>query len=129
MKELRQKQRMKELLYSWPVLVLAAVLVFFLIRGATVVMVKERESASLVANLESETKKLEAREAELRDGIAKLTTQEGIMEAIREKFSVARTGEYLAIIVDERVKATSSPDEKKPWYRKILDAIMFPYDK
>ena len=129
MRELRQKQRMKELLYSWPMLVLAAVFVFFLVRGAAGVIIKDRESAGLVANLESKTKELEAREAELRNSIAKLTTQEGIMEAIREKFSVARTGEYLAIIVDERTKATSSPDEKKSWYRRILDAIMSPYDK
>jgi len=41
MKELRRKQRMKELLYSWPALILMVVLVFFLIKGSAEVMVKE----------------------------------------------------------------------------------------
>ena len=128
MKELRRKQRMKELLYSWPALILMVVLVFFLIKGSAEVMVKERESAKRVENLEKETEALSAREAELRDGIARLQTEEGIVEEIREKFSVAREGEYVAIIVDEKANASSTESTEGSWYKKILGAIMSLYE-
>lgn len=119
---------MKELLYSWPALILMVVLVFFLIKGSAEVMVKERESAKRVENLEKETEALSAREAELRDGIARLQTEEGIVEEIREKFSVAREGEYVAIIVDEKANASSTESTEGSWYKKIMGAIMSLYE-
>ncbi|OHA91923.1 MAG: hypothetical protein A3J09_00225 [Candidatus Zambryskibacteria bacterium RIFCSPLOWO2_02_FULL_51_21] len=129
MKELRQRQRVKELLYSWPALVLAAILAFFLVKGAAGLMFKERESARLLANLESEAKESEAREVKLREGIARLQTETGIVEAIREKFSVTREGEHLAIIVDERAGTSTSAGENGSWYKRFLDAIMSFYEK
>jgi cell division protein FtsB len=110
MKELQRKQRMRRILYSWPSLVLAAVITFFLVKGATGVMLKERKSAERVRNLESQAKELESRQGELESSIARLQTEDGILEEIREKFSVSREGEYVAIIVDEK-KATTTVEQ------------------
>ena len=128
MRELRQKQRIKQLLYSWPALALMVVLAFFLIKGAAEVMLKERESAARVGNLENEAMELEAREAELLAGIARLQTEEGIVEEIREKFSVTREGERVAVIVDERARATSTSGSGGSWYKNFWDAIMSLYE-
>lgn len=114
---------MKSLLYSWPSIFLVLVITFFLAKGASGVMVKERQSAGRVETLESEAAKLEGREAELKNSIERLSTDEGIMEEIRQKFSVTKEGEYVAIIVDERARATST-DELKTWYQKLWSAII-----
>ena len=123
MRELQRKQRMKQVLYSWPVLVLVAVLTFFLAKGAAGVMVKERESADMVGKLEAEKREIESREAELREGIARLQTEEGIIEEIRAKFGVTREGEYMAVIVDEKAGGNTEKTDVS-WYERIWDAII-----
>lgn len=124
MKELRQKQRMKQVLYSWFSLILLTVLTFFIAKGSVELMSKERESAKRLTALEFETEELEVRETELHNNIAKLGTEEGIIEEIRGKFGVTREGEYVAIIVDERSEsASSSVVVDHPWYKKLWDAI------
>ncbi len=110
-------------MYSWPILSILALVVFFLVKGAMGVMLKERESAGRLQTLESEAEQLEAREIELRSGIAKLQTQEGIMEEIKEKFSVTREGEYVAIIVDESLKATTTEKTGKSKFKGLWGGI------
>ncbi|MCR4279328.1 MAG: septum formation initiator family protein [Candidatus Zambryskibacteria bacterium] len=124
MKELQRRQRVKRILYSYPSLIVMAVICFFLVRGAVGVMLKERASANKVEELEAQSEALESREAELNSEIARLETPEGIVEEIRDKFSVTREGEYVAIIVDDRPKATttekSASERFKEWWEKLM---------
>lgn len=108
MREFRQKQRFRSFLYSVPSLVLLVILTFLLARGAAAIMDKKNESAARLEELESENALLRDRQASLKAGIARLRTEEGIIEAIRSKFNAARFGEHLAVIVEERPKATST---------------------
>jgi cell division protein FtsB len=114
---------MKQLVYSWPTILLVAVITFFFAKGAVGVMLKERESAERVAKLEAQASAMEAREALLKEGIARLQTDEGVREEIKEKFSVTEEGEYVAIIVDERLPEPSEA-EALPWYKKLWNAII-----
>ena len=124
MDELQRKQQFKRLLYSFPSLCLLAILTFFLAKGALGVVGKERESAQRISMLEAKALALNGRKTELEDGIEKLQTEEGITEEIKNKFSVERPGEYVAIIVDERQKASSTVvvDDKNTlnnWWKKV----------
>lgn len=65
-------------------------------------MVKERESAKTLRELEERSEILSERERVLEAKIARIQTLDGLYEAIKDKFSVAREGEHVAIIVDER---------------------------
>lgn len=123
MKELQRKQRMKQLVYSWPALVLAAIVTFFIIKGAVGIMIIERGSANRVTNLEKEAEALALRESELKSEIAKLRTDDGIVEEIKEKFSVTRDGEHVAIIVNERNGATTT-ENSIIWYKKLWNAMI-----
>ncbi len=114
---------MKQALYSWPALVLMALLTFFLAKGATGVMIKERESAEMVSKLEAEKREIESREAALLSGIARLQTEEGIIEEIRAKFGVTRDGERVAVIVDERTGKNGEKTDVS-WYERIWNAII-----
>ncbi len=108
MKELRDKQKFKNILYSLPILALVVALALLLARGAGSIMLKERESARTLEALREKNADLRVREEELKGEVARLGTEEGILEEIRSKFNVARPGEHLAIVVNERVVATTS---------------------
>lgn len=83
-------------------------------------MLIERQSAKRVQELETQSQALTLRENELQEGIQHLQTEEGIVDEIRGKFSVAREGEYMAIIVDEKAKATSTEDEGGlKWFKNL----------
>lgn len=125
MEELQRKHRIKQLLYSWPSLILIAIITFFLVKGAVGIMRIERESAGRVRELEADSKALALREEKLTQDINKLRTEAGIIEEIKEKFSVTREGEYVAIIVDERNKATSTDGTGISWIKRLWNAIRY----
>lgn len=108
MKELQQKQKIRRALYSLPSLVIMLFVAGVLIKGAWGVMVMERESAAMVRDLEAQAVALGSREAELEGNIERLRTPAGVEEEIRDKFSVAREGEFVAIIVDEKERASTT---------------------
>ena len=124
MRELERKQRVKQILYSVPALSLLAIITFFMTKGAYGIMRIERESANKVNNLEKETEGLSFRQRGLEESIRKLQTEEGIMEEIKQKFSVTRGGEHVAVLVDER-KIAKENEPKEAWYKRVLDAIIF----
>ena len=115
-------------MYSIPSLLLLAVFAFLLVKGAIGVMGKERESANTLKELEEKAETLEEREYELEGKIARIKTEEGLFEAIKEKFSVIRAGEHVAIIVDERATTSSGKILKPIWYKRMWTAIMSLYE-
>jgi cell division protein FtsB len=117
MKELRDKQRLKKNLYSFPVLIAFALVVFVLWRGAVLIMLKERESAETLETLRATNAALAVREESLEGEVARLGTEQGIIDEIRAKFNVTRPGEHLAIVVSEARQATTSEPSalKRGW--------------
>ncbi|KND48813.1 MAG: hypothetical protein AB200_00025 [Parcubacteria bacterium C7867-005] len=123
MKELQEKQRIKKRLYSTPGLVVLLIVAFFMIRGAYGVIVKERESSKYVEDLEKKIGSLSQRQEDLRDGIGRLETEEGIETEIKEKFSVSKPGERVVVVVDQRKISTSSATSSIPWYKRLLKSL------
>ncbi len=123
MKELQRKQGMRQILYSFPSLILLAALTFFLAKGAFRFVEIERGSAARVRELEGEALALSYRESELTAEIERLKTQEGVVEEVKEKFSATREGEYVAIIVDGKTKATTTKPTRieriKKWWNDL----------
>ncbi len=64
-------------------------------------------------------KTLSGREVELKEGIALLGTNEGVETLIKEKFSVSKEGEGVAVIVDRVNKSTSTPPTESNWFQKL----------
>ncbi len=122
-KELERRQKMKRAVYSWPSLVILALVTCLLVKGAAGILGIERDNAHKVEALETQSEALVAREKSLTEKIDRLQTDEGKIETIKEKFSATRDGEYVAIIVDERKKATTTGEKPKIWYRKMWNAI------
>src|SRR3989344_2658201 len=124
MRELQRKQRNRILLYSFPSLILFIIIAGFLVKGAIRVMMKERESAKQVALLEERYETSVDREQEVKSDIERLKTEEGIKGEIKDRFNVVEEGEYVAVVVDNTRKATSTEDSTVPWYKRIWFAII-----
>jgi cell division protein FtsB len=61
---------------------------------------KDRESANLRGQAQSQLADLAQRQAQLNAEIAKLQTNRGMEEVLREQYALAATGENVIIIVD-----------------------------
>ena len=124
MKELQRKQGIRRIVYSIPSLIILSIIALILTKGALGVMNKERTSSELSKDLEEKAAALVLREQELREGVRRLETEEGIKDEIREKFSVTEEGELVAVIIDDRGASSSTDSSTFPWYKKLWLAIM-----
>ncbi len=124
MKELQRKQRIRRMLYSVPSLIVLLIITFFMARGVVRVVAKARESARQAMILEKKAVSLATREEELNKDIARLQTEDGVKDEIREKFSVTEAGEHVAIVVDDRRVSTSTDTSTWPWYKRLWNAII-----
>lgn len=124
MEDLKRKQKIRRALYSLPSLLALCLVAILLVKGGIGVIRKQLESAESLQGLEEKAAALVLREEELKKDIARLETDEGKREEIRERFSVIQEGEYVAVIVEGKAPTSSESDLSKPWYRRFWSAIM-----
>lgn len=85
---------------------------------------KERESAGLKVKSEAQLRELSERQSKLDSDIAKLNTDRGMEEILREQYALAAKGEQMIIIVNASETpeiATTSPfrqwlHDTFPWF-------------
>lgn len=124
MRELQRKQKIRRATYSFPSLIILFIVTFLLVKGAIGVIGKGIESSKRSKNLEEKAQALAVREQELEAGIARLQTEEGIKDEIKERFSVTQEGEFVAVLVDDRSRASSTDGDALPWYKRFWIAII-----
>ena len=124
MKEFQRKQIIRRIVYSIPSLIILLITAFFLVKGTVRVMDKGWESSERSRDLEKRAAALILREEELKGDIARLQTEEGVRDEIKEKFSVTEEGEYVAVIVDDRKVSSSTDGSTLAWYKRFWNVIM-----
>jgi cell division protein FtsB len=123
MRELQKRQIIKKRIYSLPVLVILIIVVSIALKGTYGVFKKRQESAERIVSLEKKITSLEVRNEDLKDYIERLDTREGIDEEIKEKFSVTKEGEEVAVIVDPRTTGTTTEEADLHWYKRWWNAV------
>lgn len=95
-------------------IVLSVLFLFFLISlyRISILYKKERETQEKKNQAMGQLDSLKSREESLSKDIANLNTTEGVESVIREKYQVAKEGEKMVIIVDEKKKNDETPTEK-----------------
>jgi hypothetical protein len=124
MREFQVKLRRKHLVYSYPSLLLLGLVTILIIKGTVGIMLKERASAQRVDELQAESLRLQEARDKLNEKISKLQTEEGIKDEIKRKFSVTEEGEQVAIIVDNRVKASSTTSFQEGWIKNLWQVFL-----
>lgn len=103
MRELQGRKRARGVLYSWPMVALLAFLIVMLGRGVWGAYQKESYAEMKSAESARELAELRDREGALTAKAARLETDRGKEEEIREKFLVGKEGEgviYIAPLPD-----------------------------
>ena len=117
MLEFQEKRKLRQFMYSKPVLIGLLLVIAVVGKSTWSVYQKARESA---ANLQEAQKQLQVvadRQSALQAQVERLSTKRGIEEEVRSKFQVAKKGEEVAVIVSVTPEASGTPAvEEQPGF-------------
>ena len=124
--DFRERSKLRRVLYAKPTIILLALVVALFLHGAWGAYQKSQEAMAKRAKAEQELAGLLAREKELEENIARLSSEVGIEAEIRERFMVAKEGENVIIITDpdsEKFHTVTIADESPSFFEKMLGAV------
>lgn len=120
MQDFQHRKKVRRKLYSRNAVIVLGLVTLLIVRGAYGVLKKEHQSALALTDAELQLKTAQANQATLASNVALLHTDAGVEQEIREKYSVVKAGESVAIIVDND-EATTTPIIHKTIWQKIGD--------
>jgi len=106
-------------MYHKATLATLCVLVLLFTHSTWVVYQKKRTSEELKNSSLQTVATLLARDTELKSRIDRLETEPGIEEEIRSKFTVAKNGENMVVVVEDAPTATSTTTPGSNFLQKI----------
>jgi cell division protein FtsB len=102
MKDFQQRKKVRRMITSRIVFVVLFVVTALLVRGSYGVFLKERETNRDLVKAKESLALAEARRQELTASIGILKTPQGLEKEIRDRFSVAKSGEEIVLVVDSK---------------------------
>ena len=96
---------------SKPILAVLGILLLVFAWGVISFMSKAAETSKNKKMAESKVAELETEKEKLSSDIARLKTEAGVEENIREKFGLAKEGEGLIVVVDDKNKAVDAEED------------------
>ena len=119
MRNFQQKQRFKNILHSKIILTFFGILVLFFAWGVIGFMGKMKVTRENRKIAENKVAELEREKEKLSSDIAKLKSPDGIEESIREKFGLAKEGEGLIVVVEDK-KKVEAENEESGWFLSFI---------
>ena len=116
MKGFQQKRKLRNILESWPVLIFLGALLLFFIWGVLSFMVKMRTTIENRRIAEHKIEELEKAKEKLSTDIQSLNTEEGKERVFRENFGLAKEGEGLIVVVDDKNAAAAEGANKEGFF-------------
>lgn len=98
-----QEKGSKKFWQSWPVLAILSALLLVFTWNVFVFGGKMQDTRDNRKNAENKLSQLQEQKEKLSNDIAKLNTEDGIEENIREKFGLVKEGEGMIVIVENEV--------------------------
>lgn len=125
MLEFSQRRRLRRMLYSKPVAIALLLLVGFLSYTTYGMYQTSHEAYLRKQTAAAKLADLEERQDFLTGEIARLKTDRGVEAEVRQKFDVAKEGEKVIVIVEEKATSTDDRPQKtgiwatvKNWFKK-----------
>lgn len=110
-KFLQKNKRSK--IYSLPVIFILIITVGFLSKAVWNAYNENAKTKEQATKIRLEFEEVSTRANLLSQGLASLKTQEGVEKEIRKKFSVAKEGEQVVVIIDEESNDTDNVHVEK----------------
>ncbi|MEI6581111.1 MAG: septum formation initiator family protein [bacterium] len=102
MKKFQEKKRWREIVQSKPGLIIIGIIVVAFSWNVFGLMNRMQETAKNKKIEEEKIIELKQRKDQLSGAISSLKTEKGVEENIREKFGLAKDGEEMIIVVDDK---------------------------
>jgi cell division protein FtsB len=99
-----QQKRNKQFWQSWPILIILIILVLIFAWNVFAFWQKMQNTSKNRKIAEEKISQLEQQKERLSNDIAKLNTEKGVEEAIRDKFGLVKEGEGMIVIVEDQNK-------------------------
>jgi cell division protein FtsB len=112
MKSFQQKRGFRNILHSKPVLILLFIFLLIFAYGVVRFFGKMRVTQENREIIENKVSELENKKEKLSSDIAKLQTEEGVEESIREKFGLVKEGEGVIIVIEDKNAVEASPEKR-----------------
>lgn len=126
MSKFLQKNK-KSKIYSFSIILILIFLSIFFGRATWNAYGESVQSKDRVTKIKEEFDELSMRTSSLSQGLAALKTEEGIEKEIRKKFSVAKEGETVVVLVDDELDITEDDIEHPEdgfwgnFFQKVVD--------
>ena len=120
MLDFERKRKLRSYMYNRITLWVLGVVVIFALHSTWLVYQKKRESERMKNISLARVGELEARDADLKSKIERLSTPTGMEEEIRSKFSVAKENENMVVVLEDQ-KAVATTTKKVTFWQKIID--------
>lgn len=118
-----KRKKIKHFLYTKTAVIVLCIIAAFLIFSVYSVFQKRKEAYLNVKTVEHEVMVLRENEAKTRVKIEKLSTPEGVEEAIRNRYRAAKEGEGLVVITEDTRGSVVAPlipvREKKSLWQQL----------
>ena len=115
----QQKRKIRSVLYHRATLVILALLVIIVLHSTWTVYKKKRISEEMKVVSLQNVETLRLRNSEILSRIERLKTEVGIEEEIRSKFTVAKNGENMVVIVEEEKGGVATTSQSKSLWQRI----------
>jgi len=111
MLDFHEKRKLKRICYSKGMVAFLGLII--LLSGVQVwgVFQKDREARVRKAEVAASYEQLIERETELKEEIARLSTERGVEEVLRTKFDVARPGEGVIVLIEPKDQQSANDDK------------------
>ncbi len=126
MLDLKERNRLRRVIYGKPMIIVIAVLFLFIARGAWGMYQKSIEATEKRNITEERLGELKQREAELSLDILNLSTDRGIEGEIRDRFMVAKEGENVMIVTDpdaQKIHTVTVSDNSPTIMQRMISAV------
>lgn len=120
MVDILEKRKYKRFVYSWPVVLVLLILLFFIGRASWNIYQKHQETQEKLAAVQTEHQRLKQRYKEIQEEVADLKTKEGVEQAMRERFGVVKENEEVVYIVDRDEDTPEQQTQKEEsWWDRL----------
>ncbi len=123
MEDFQRIKKIRKRIYSRTTFLVLCIITILIVKGTLGVIKKQRESEDDLLRARLYLKSLEKREAELSSSMSYLKTSQGLEREVRDKFSVARDGEEVILVIEEEGGEDGVKSDDRSIFIKISDWI------
>lgn len=127
MLDFKERSRLRRFLYAKPTIILLALIAIGLSHAVWGMYQKYDDAAEKRERAEQDLQRVKERIAALEANIARLSTERGVEEVIRDRFMVAKDDEKVLVITDPPQRAEHTvivvPEEEKSIFQKLQSAL------